>query len=93
MAGAMLTSASAAQNTPSPTTAPVSGFRRFWRTLKQLFHEVTGAIFAVLALLWLNNALRAWTHDVARWLVALAALVAAVFVFYAVSSFRRARKL
>jgi hypothetical protein len=88
MAGAMITSASAPQ-----TTTPVSGFRRFWRTLRQLFHEVTGAVFALLAFIWLNNALRAWTHDVARWLVVLAAIVAAVFVFYAVSSFRRARKL
>jgi len=88
MAGAMITSASAPQNAP-----PVSGFRRFWRTLKQLFHEVAGAVFALLALIWLNYTLRAWTHDVAHWLVALAAIVAAVFVFYAISSFRRARKL
>jgi len=43
-------------------TAPQQqgGFRRFWRTLRQIFHEVTAAVFAVLALAWLNAALRAW---------------------------------
>lgn len=63
-----------------------------WRTLRQLFHEVTGAMFAVLALAWLNSALRAWTQDVAKWMLGMAACVIAVFVFFAVSSFRRARK-
>lgn len=69
------------------------GFSRLWRTLKQLFHEVTGAIFAVLAFAWLNAAIRAWTRDVAYWLVAIAVLVAASFSFFAFTSFRRARKL
>jgi len=76
-------------------TAPrqQGGFRRLWRALRQLFHEATGAIFAVLALGWLNAALRAWTRDVARWLIGLAVAVALLFVFFAVTSFRRARKL
>ena len=69
------------------------GFRRLWRTLKQLFHEMIGAVFAVLALAWLNAALRAWSRDVARWLLAMAVGVAALFIFFAVTSFLRARKL
>jgi len=69
------------------------GFRRLWRALKQLFHEVIGAAFAVLAVAWLNALLRAWTRDVAYWLIALAAGVAALFVFFAITSFRKARKL
>jgi hypothetical protein len=72
---------------------PQGGFRRLWRVLRQLFHEVVGAVFAVLALGWLNAALRAWTRDASRWLVALALLVAALLVFFAVTSFRYARKL
>ena len=70
-----------------------SGFTRFWRTLKQLFHELTGAIFAVFAFAWMNAAFRAWTRDVARWLIATSVVVAALFTFFAVTSFRRARKL
>jgi hypothetical protein len=69
------------------------GFRRFWRALRQLFHEITGAVFGVLALGWLNSALRAWTRDAARWLVGLAVAIALVFVFFAVTSFRKSRKM
>ena len=69
------------------------GFRRLWRVLRQLFHEIVGAVFAVLALGWLNAAFRAWTRDTARWLVAMVIAVAAIFVFFAVSSFRRAKKI
>lgn len=69
------------------------GFRRLWRALKQLFHEMVGAVFAILAVAWLNSALRAWTRDVAPWLIAIAVAVAALFVFFAVTQFRRARRL
>jgi lipopolysaccharide export LptBFGC system permease protein LptF len=69
------------------------GFRRLWRTIKQIFHEVVGAMFAVLAFGWLNSAFRAWTRDVAHWLIALAIAVAAIFIVFAVSSFRRSRQL
>src|ERR1700747_974210 len=65
------------------------GFRRLWRTVKQIFHEVTGAMFAVLAFGWLNSAFRAWTRDVAYWLVALAVGVAGIFVGCANSSLLR----
>jgi hypothetical protein len=78
----------------SAATAPRrGGFRRLWRALRQLFHEVIAAVFAVLALGWFNAALRAWTRDVARWLIGLAIAVALLFGFFAVTSFRRARKL
>ena len=68
-------------------------FSRVWHTLKQLFHEVTAAIFAVLAFAWLNAAIRAWTRDAAYWLVAVAATVAVSFLFFAVTSFRLSRRL
>ena len=71
----------------------VKGFRRLWLVLKQLFHEVTGAVFCVLALTWLNSAVRAWTRDVAHWLIALAVCVAALFGFFSVTQFVRARKV
>ena len=73
--------------------ASPQGFRRLWRALRQLFHEVMGALFAVLSFGWLNAAYRAWSRDVARWLIAIAVLLALLFVFFAVTSFRRARKL
>jgi hypothetical protein len=83
---------------PAPSSAAVlpsepRGFRRLWRTVKQIFHEVIGAMFAVLAIGWLNSAFRAWNRDVAHWLIALAIAVAGIFVLFAVSSFRRSRQL
>jgi hypothetical protein len=69
------------------------GFQRFWRALRQLFHELIAAGFAMLALAWLNAALRAWTRDAARWLIGLAVAVALLFVFFALTSFRKAQKL
>jgi len=59
----------------------------------QLFHEAIGAVFAVLALGWLNAALRAWTRDVARWLIGLAVAVALLFVFFRRYFVSQARKL
>ena len=69
------------------------GFARLWRVLKQLFHEMTGAVFGVLALAWLNSAFRAWTRDVAFWLIAMALCVAVLFLFFSVTSFLKARKV
>jgi len=60
---------------------------------KQLFHEVIGAIFAVLALSWLNMALRAWTRDATHWLIAISVVVGLLFMAFSVTSFRRARQL
>ena len=71
-----------------------TGFRRLWRVLKQLFYEVTGALFGLMAFAWLNITFRAWTtRDVAHWLLAIPLSVAALFAFFAVTSFQRARKL
>jgi glycerol uptake facilitator-like aquaporin len=64
-----------------------------WRVLRQLFHEVVGALFAVIALAWANAALRAWSRDVARWMVGLAVGVALVMIFFSWTSFRRSRRV
>jgi VIT1/CCC1 family predicted Fe2+/Mn2+ transporter len=79
--------------TGNPQLVEPTGFRRIWRALRQLFHEMTGALFAILAFAWLNSALRAWSRDVAPWLIVLTVAVALLFVFFAVTSFLRARKL
>lgn len=69
------------------------GFRRFWRVLRQLFHEMVGAVFAVLALAWGNAALRAWSRDGARWMVGMAVAVTLVMAFFSWTSFRRAQRM
>jgi len=69
------------------------GFARVWRTLKQLFHEAVAGVFAVLALAWLQSAIRAWTRDVAYWLVFAAFGVAVLLAGFAWTSFRRSRQI
>jgi hypothetical protein len=69
------------------------GFRRLGRVLNQLFHEVVGGLFAVLALGWFNSAVRAWTRDLAHWLIGVSIVVGLLFVAFSVTSFRRARQL
>jgi multisubunit Na+/H+ antiporter MnhB subunit len=74
-------------------TPDAGGFRRFWRALRQLFHEVTAAVFAVLAFSWLNSAFRAWTRDTAHWLIALAVAVGLLLAFFAATQYLRSRRL
>jgi hypothetical protein len=84
-----------AATSPIVTSAPPqSAWARLKRTLKVLFYEVAGAVFAVLALAWLNLTIRGYlTRDAAVWFLAIPLSVAAMFIFFAVSSFHRARKL
>ncbi len=78
---------------PGGQPAAHSGFARVWRTLKQLFHEVVAGVFAVLALAWLQSAIRAWTRDVAHWLVVAAFGVAGLLGVFAWTSFRHSRHI
>ena len=84
----MATLLSAGAGAAAPT-----GFRRVWRVLRQLFHELVGAAFALLFLQWIGAALRFWSRDVAHWLIALTGGFAALFLLFSVTSFRRARRL
>ena len=70
-----------------------TGFARVWRTLRQLFHEVIGGVFGVLALVWLQSAVRAWSRDVAPWLVYAACAVAVGMAIFSWGSFRKARQV
>jgi hypothetical protein len=83
----------AVTNAAEGTAARRGGFARFWLALKQLLHELVGAVFAVLALAWVQSAVRAWTRDGARWLVGSAFFVAAVMAVFSWTSFRRARQI
>jgi hypothetical protein len=84
-----------AATSPTVTTAPPQGaWARLKRTVKVLFYEFAGAVFGVLALAWLNMTIRGYlTRDAARWFLAIPFFIVAMFVFFAVSSFRHARKL
>ena len=69
------------------------GFRRLWRVARQLFHEMVGATFAVLALAWANAAVRASRRDVAHWLITTAIVAALIMAAFAWTSFRSSRRV
>jgi len=77
----------------STILAPKGFFGRLWRALRQLFHETTGAMFAILALITLMSALRAWQNGAARWIVALPVAYALMMIYFSVTSFRNARRV
>jgi hypothetical protein len=85
--------ASVSRSRTSRELPPKGFFGRLWRALRQLFHEVTGAMFAVLAVVTLLSALRAWQHGVARWIVAVPIAYALLMIYFSFTSFRNARRV
>jgi hypothetical protein len=68
-------------------------FRNFWRVLRQLFYEITGAAFATFAVSWALSAWRDWRHGMAKWLVVLALGFTFLMTVFAVRSFLDARRI
>jgi glycerol uptake facilitator-like aquaporin len=67
--------------------------RVFWRITKQLFHETTGALFAVFAgyggyIVW-----KEWKHGPTPWLMGVGAVYAVMMGAFAFGSFRRAKRV
>ncbi len=67
--------------------------RTAWRLARELFHEVTGALFVVFAIAGAASAWREWQKGEAQWLVALAIGFALMMTAFAVASFRSARRV
>ena len=68
-------------------------FRTMWRLARQLFHEVTGAMFGAVAIACVSRALRAWSAHEPLWAVALAAAYAAMMAYFSLTSFLRSRRV
>ncbi|MGA2898652.1 MAG: hypothetical protein ABSF40_00265 [Candidatus Acidiferrales bacterium] len=67
--------------------------RVLWRAARQFFHEAMGALFAIFALYGAVAAWRQWHSKVAAWLLGFALVYAVLMAFFAVTSFRRARRV
>jgi hypothetical protein len=64
-----------------------------WRVIRQLFHEMTGAIFVLFTVLGGVAVWREWQRGSALWLVALAAAFTGMMAWFAFESFRSARRI
>jgi hypothetical protein len=67
--------------------------RVIWRAVREVFHEVTGAIFFIIALSATQSAWRAWHRGAARWLVGMSAGYALLMILFGVLSFRDSRRV
>lgn len=64
-----------------------------WRGLRQLFHEMTGALFLCLAVFGGWAALREWNNPGAHWVAWLGIAYAAMMVGFSVGAFRDSRRV
>ncbi len=67
--------------------------RTLWRIARQLFHETTGALFVLFAVLGAATAWREWHKGAAEWLVAMPVSFSLLMVVFAVAAFRSARRV
>jgi hypothetical protein len=75
------------------STRPRGFFRTLWRAARQVFHETTGAVFFLLALIWANAAVRYWRQHLPNWEWRTSVGVALVMVLFGLASFRAARRV
>jgi len=68
-------------------------FRVLWKAARELFHEVTGTIFFLIALSAIQSAWRAWHRGSGQWLVGVSAGYALLMIFFGVLSFRDSRRV
>ena len=75
------------------TRQPAGFFGTFWRVIRQIFHESTGAIFLIMALFWTIAAVRQWRQGAETWTWMALGGFALVFAGFGLSSFRAARRV
>lgn len=68
-------------------------FSRLWFVARQLWHEVIGSVFVVLAFAGGSTALREWTRYGLGARFALAGCFTLTMLYFGVTSFRSARKV
>jgi hypothetical protein len=78
---------------PARPTKP-GFFRVLWKAARELFHEITGTVFFLMALSWANATFRLWRHGGApHWVIGLASSFAVMLIAFGLTSFRAARRV
>ena len=68
-------------------------FRVLWRAARELFHEVTGTLFFLIALSAIQSSWRAWHRGVGPWFVGVSGAYALLMIFFGAMSFRDSRRV
>ena len=64
-----------------------------WRIVRQLLHEMAGALFVLFAVLGGVSVWREWQRGSAEWILGVTAGFTAMMAAFAFASFRSARRL
>jgi hypothetical protein len=67
--------------------------RAWWRVARQLFHEMTGALFGLFAISGGLAAWRQWNHVRVPWLLAATIAYSLMMAIFCFVSFRNARRV
>jgi uncharacterized membrane protein len=67
--------------------------RVLWRAARELFYEVTGTLFFVIAISAMQSAWRAWHRGAGNWLVGVSAAYALLMILFGILSFRDSRRV
>ncbi len=67
--------------------------RVLWRAARELFHEVTGTLFFLIAASAIQSAWRSWHRGAGQWLVSMTAGYALLMILFGVLSFRDSRRV
>jgi hypothetical protein len=67
--------------------------RALWRAARELFHEVAGVLFFVVAVIGLESAWRAWQRGAGQWLIGVSAAYGLLMFFFGILSFRDSRRV
>jgi hypothetical protein len=67
--------------------------RVLWRVARELFYEVTGALFFVIAVAALESTWRSWHHGAGHMVLGVGAGYALLMVLFGVLSFRDSRRV
>ena len=67
--------------------------RVLWRAARELFHEITGTLFFVIALSAIQSAWRAWQRGAGSWLIGVSAGYALLMILFGILSFRDSRRV
>jgi hypothetical protein len=68
-------------------------FRVLWRAARELFHEVTGTLFFLIAASAIQSAWRSWHRGAGQWMVGMTAGYALLMILFGVLSFRDSRRV
>jgi glycerol uptake facilitator-like aquaporin len=78
---------------PAAWRSVMTVLRVFWKAARQLFHEMTGTLFALFAVSGAAAIWRLWSHARIPWLLAATAAYTIMMLYFSVTSFRSARRV